>query len=59
LYKNIELNWPMGAFLDVAAVVRAYAWMRATADIIVLHHDWGFFDRHPSGIADVPLASSE
>jgi hypothetical protein len=33
-YKNIELNWPMGAFLDVEAVVRAYAWMRANADII-------------------------
>jgi hypothetical protein len=58
-YKNIELNWPMGAFLDVEAVVRAYAWMRANADIIVPHHDWGFFDRHPSGIVGVPPASSE
>jgi hypothetical protein len=39
----------MGDLFDVEAVVRAYAWMRANADIIVPHHDWGFFDRHPSG----------
>jgi hypothetical protein len=31
----------------------------ANADIIVPHHDWGFFDRHPSGIVGVPPASSE
>jgi hypothetical protein len=23
--------------------------MRSNADIIVPHHDWGFFDRHPDG----------
>ncbi|MBV9169009.1 MAG: N-acyl homoserine lactonase family protein [Chloroflexi bacterium] len=48
-YQNIELNWPMGAFFDVEAVIRAYAWMRMNADIVVPHHDWGFFDRHPDG----------
>ncbi len=53
-YKNIELNWPMGAFFDVEAVVRAYAWMRTNADIIVPHHDWGFFDRYPDGTVGLP-----
>jgi glyoxylase-like metal-dependent hydrolase (beta-lactamase superfamily II) len=57
-YKNIELNWPMGAFFDVEAVMRAYAWMRANADIVVPHHDWGFFDRHPVGTVGAPPAPS-
>jgi N-acyl homoserine lactone hydrolase len=48
-YQNIELNWPMGAFFDVEGVTRAYAWMRMHADIVVPHHDWGFFGRHPDG----------
>jgi len=48
-YQNIELNWPMGAFFDLEGVMRAYAWMRSHADVIVPHHDWGFFERHPSG----------
>jgi glyoxylase-like metal-dependent hydrolase (beta-lactamase superfamily II) len=48
-YANIELNWPMGAFFDLEGVMKAYAWMRSNADIIVPHHDWGFFDRYPSG----------
>src|SRR5262249_31605794 len=52
-YKNIELNWPMGAFFDVEAVVRAYAWMRANADIIVPHHDWA----SSTGIPTEPSAS--
>jgi hypothetical protein len=45
---------PMGAFFEVEAVVRAYAWMRANADIVVPHHDWGFFDRHPGVTVGVP-----
>jgi glyoxylase-like metal-dependent hydrolase (beta-lactamase superfamily II) len=55
-YKNIELNWPMGAFFDVEGVVRAYNWMRMNADLIVPHHDWGFFDRHPDGTVGLPPA---
>src|SRR5262249_57306067 len=51
--KNIELNWPMGAFFDVEAVVRAYAWMRGNADIIVPHHDWA----SSTGIPTEPSAS--
>jgi glyoxylase-like metal-dependent hydrolase (beta-lactamase superfamily II) len=49
-YKNLELNWPMGAFFDLEGVVQAYTWMRSNADIIVPHHDWGFFDRYPDGV---------
>jgi glyoxylase-like metal-dependent hydrolase (beta-lactamase superfamily II) len=48
-YENIELNWPMGAFFDLEGVMKAYAWMRSNADIIVPHHDWGYFDRYPDG----------
>ena len=57
-YQNIELNWPMGAFFDLEGMMRAYAWMRTHADIVVPHHDWGFFDRHPDGCvgAEEPAA---
>ena len=48
-YKNLELNWPMGAFFDVEAVLRAYAWMRANADLVVPHHDWQIFEYYPDG----------
>jgi len=58
-YKNIELNWPMGAFFDLEGVVKAYAWMRSNADIIAAHHDWGFFDRYPDGTVGVtPTAAA-
>ena len=48
-YKNLELNWPMGAFFDVQGVMRAYAWMKTNADIVLPHHDWEFFERYPGG----------
>jgi glyoxylase-like metal-dependent hydrolase (beta-lactamase superfamily II) len=48
-YKNIELQWPSGAFFDIEGVMRGYRWMRTHADIVAPHHDWGFFDRHPDG----------
>ncbi|MGH2714392.1 MAG: N-acyl homoserine lactonase family protein [Thermoleophilaceae bacterium] len=58
-YKNLELEWPMGAFFDVEGVVRAYRWMRTHADITVPHHDWGFFARHPDGcIGSVAVAAA-
>jgi hypothetical protein len=57
-YKNIELNWPMGVFFDVETVVRACAWVRANADVVVPDHGWRFFDRHPGGTVGVPPASS-
>ena len=56
-YKNLELNWPMGAFFDLPKVMQAFAWMRTNADIILPHHDWGFFDRHPDGcVGDTTLS---
>lgn len=54
-YKNIELNWPMGAFFDVEGIMHAYQWMRTNADVIVPHHDWGFFDRHPDGVVGLDV----
>jgi glyoxylase-like metal-dependent hydrolase (beta-lactamase superfamily II) len=48
-YKNLELNWPMGAFFDVQAVMRAYDWMRTHADLVVPHHDWQLFEYFPNG----------
>lgn len=57
-YKNVELNWPMGAFFDVSKVVQAYAWMRTNADLVLPHHDWEFFERHPDGcVGDLPVGS--
>lgn len=53
-YKNLELDWPMGAFFDVRAVMRAYAWMHANCDLIVPHHDWQVLENFPDGcIGDV------
>jgi glyoxylase-like metal-dependent hydrolase (beta-lactamase superfamily II) len=48
-YKNLELNWPSGIFFNVDDVMRAYAWMRMNADIILPHHDWRFFEFYPDG----------
>jgi len=48
-YKNLELNWPMGAFFDIRGLMRAYAWMRSNADIILPHHDWQLLEHYPDG----------
>jgi len=33
--------------------------MRTHADIVVPHHDWGFFDRHPDGcVGPVPIETA-
>jgi glyoxylase-like metal-dependent hydrolase (beta-lactamase superfamily II) len=58
-YKNLELNWPMGAFFDLRGVMRAYAWMRTNADIIVPHHDWQFFEYYPDGCVGASVLSPQ
>jgi glyoxylase-like metal-dependent hydrolase (beta-lactamase superfamily II) len=51
-YKNLELNWPTGAVMDVNAVMRAHAWMSANADVILPQHDWKFFELYPGGCVE-------
>ena len=48
-YRNLELDWPVGSFFDLPELMRAHAWMRANADIIVPQHDWKFFELYPDG----------
>jgi glyoxylase-like metal-dependent hydrolase (beta-lactamase superfamily II) len=49
-YRNLELDWPVGSFFDVDELMRAYAWMRRNADIVVPQHDWKFFQLYPDGV---------
>src|SRR5581483_12385935 len=48
-YKNLELNWPTGAFFNLTELIEGYQWMHDNADLILPHHDWEFFERHPTG----------
>lgn len=48
-YRNLELNWPTGAYWDLAALMRGYDRMHLEADIIVPGHDWEFLQRYPDG----------
>jgi glyoxylase-like metal-dependent hydrolase (beta-lactamase superfamily II) len=49
-YKNLELNWPMGAFIDMEAVMRGFDRLRSEADVIVPNHDWAFREKYPTGV---------
>ncbi|MCL5986543.1 MAG: N-acyl homoserine lactonase family protein [Actinobacteria bacterium] len=49
-YKNLELNWPPGAFWRMDQMMEAYNWVRTKADIIVPNHDWKFRKLFPEGI---------
>lgn len=48
-YRNLELNWPVGSYFDVQELMRAYAWMKKNADIVVPQHDWKFYELYPAG----------
>ena len=48
-YRNLELNWPMGSFWNVAELMRGYDRLHREADIIVPDHDWQFLQHFPSG----------
>lgn len=48
-YKNLELNWPMGSYWDVAQLMRGYDRLHREADIIVPEHDWEFLQHFPGG----------
>jgi len=48
-YRNLELNWPTGAFWDLQALMNGYERLRLEADIIVPGHDWEFLTHFPSG----------
>lgn len=48
-YRNIELNWPTGAFWDLKDLMSGYDRIHLEADIIVPGHDWEFRRRFPSG----------
>jgi len=47
-YKNLELNWPMGSFWNVAELMRGYDRLHLEADIIVPEHDWEFLVHFPT-----------
>lgn len=48
-YKNLEMNWPMGSFWDLPALMTGYDRLHREADIIVPEHDWKFLELHPTG----------
>jgi glyoxylase-like metal-dependent hydrolase (beta-lactamase superfamily II) len=48
--KNLELNWPMGAFWNVQELMLGYTRIRADADIIVPSHDWKVRELYPQGV---------
>ncbi|AUH39945.1 N-acyl homoserine lactonase family protein [Streptomyces sp. CMB-StM0423] len=48
-YRNLELNWPMGSFWDLAQLMRGYDRLHREADIIVPEHDWQFTEHFPKG----------
>jgi glyoxylase-like metal-dependent hydrolase (beta-lactamase superfamily II) len=48
-YRNLELNWPMGSFWNLAELMRGYDRLRREADLIIPNHDWQFREHFPSG----------
>jgi glyoxylase-like metal-dependent hydrolase (beta-lactamase superfamily II) len=49
-YKNLELNWPMGAFWNLQELMLGYARLRSEADIIVPNHDWKVRELYPDAL---------
>jgi glyoxylase-like metal-dependent hydrolase (beta-lactamase superfamily II) len=48
-YKNLELNWPTGAFWDLKALMGGYDRLHLEADVIIPGHDWEYWERYPTG----------
>ncbi len=48
-YKNLELNWPIGAFWNLPQLMAGYDRLRAESDIVVPAHDWAIVERFPTG----------
>jgi len=48
-YRNLELNWPMGSFWNLAELMRGYDRLRREADLIIPEHDWQFAQQFPTG----------
>lgn len=49
-YKNLDLNWPMGAFWNLEELMIGYARIRREADVIVPNHDWEVRRHFPDGV---------
>lgn len=49
-YKNLELNWPMGAFWNLQELMNGYARIRREADVIVPNHDWKVRQFYPDAV---------
>lgn len=49
-YKNLELNWPMGAFWSLPEMMSGFDRIRREADVIVPNHDWKIREEHPGGV---------
>ena len=48
-YRNIELNWPIGSFWDLNALMAGCDRLRSEADVIMPAHDWLVRERFPTG----------
>lgn len=49
-YRNLELNWPMGAYWNLQELMNGYARIRSEADVIVPNHDWQVRVVYPDGV---------
>jgi glyoxylase-like metal-dependent hydrolase (beta-lactamase superfamily II) len=48
-YRNLEYEWPQGAFFDLEATLRSMQTLKG-ADVILLNHDPAFDELFPGGV---------
>lgn len=49
-YKNMELDWPPGAYWDLGEWLQASRRVKMLADVVIPNHDYYFREEWPAGV---------
>jgi len=49
-YKNLEYDWPVGAYWRLDQVISGQQRLKRKTEIIIPGHDWGVWERYPNGM---------